>query len=185
MGFVRNLMEAFMASSDTHSSDTSSASSVAISGTDSVITESEPAGAAQCSLTLKQAAARIIQLAHAETSATLQNAFNAAALKKRIIDGEAGEGVKWMEWMEWMIKHVRMSKSQLYALVHIGEADEPAKALDEWRRAANQRSKNRGKKKKEPLSEEHERMISFILAMPPDVVKTEHLNLYQRYPQYR
>ncbi|MCP5411441.1 MAG: hypothetical protein H6924_04810 [Alphaproteobacteria bacterium] len=175
-----------MAHSDINLPHTPTSSMPALAVSDSVITESAADHLVQPALSLEEAAAKIQHSAKAADDRTLRNAIALAALKKRIVNGEAGRDVGWMAWMS---QHIELSVPQLYALVHIGEAKDPCRALEEWRRGNNERSKDRGKRngrrrKAEPLSEPHQQMIKFILSMSPAEVKAEHLRLWKQYPKY-
>ncbi len=138
---------------------------------DSVITES---GAAP---SLEEVAAQIVGLANEENSVVLRSAIMAAQLKRRLKAGEAGEGVKWAEWM---VKHVRISKSHLYALVEIGSASDPVKALERWRCNNRERAKNRISASH--LSDNHLNMLKLVRKLTDDEAKTEYLRLWTRYP---
>lgn len=138
---------------------------------DSVITELNP------ELSLEEIAAMIVVLAHEEDDVVLQNAIYVTELKRRILAGKAGRGVKWMEWM---LKHVDMCKSHLYALVEIGSDDNPPKALERWRRRARERSKRRVISK--DMSENHRNMIKLVCKLTDYEAKQEYLALWQRYP---
>lgn len=175
-----------MAHSDTHLPHISTSSMPALAVSDSVITESAAGHLVQPTLSVEEAAAQIQHSAEATDNRMLRNAIALAALKKRIVNGEAGRNVKWTEWI---CQHVGIKRSYLYALVHIGEAKNPPQALEDWRRGNNNRSKNRGKRnsrrrKAEPPSESHQQMIKFILSMSPAEVKAEHLRLWKQYPKY-
>jgi len=89
-------------------------------------------------LTLQEAADDIVRLAKEADDRTLLAAQKLVALKKRIINGEAGPDVKWMEWL---LRNVKLSSSQLYFLVSIGEAHRPAQALEDYRRMKREKAK--------------------------------------------
>ena len=111
-----------------------------------------------------------------EDDVMLRNALYVTELKKRILAGKAGQGVKWVEWM---MKHVAMCQSHLYALVEIGSDNDPPKALRRWRRANNERSKNRVKV--QDLSDNHINMIKLVRKLTDHEAKTEYLVLWKRY----
>jgi hypothetical protein len=150
---------------------------------DSVITEIPFSVAQQRALSLLDAAAEIAALAKSENDEVLRTALKAAELKKRIVEGEAGAGVKWMAWMT---AHVRMSSSHLYALVSIGSSGHPQKALEDWRRYNRERSQDsRGSptnlSKSSKLSKNHRLMLKLVRKLSDTEAKNEYTALWKRY----
>ncbi len=143
---------------------------------DSVITEL--VNHSHASSSLDDAAHELFIIACAEDDHTLHAAMKAAALKTRLLAGEAGMGVKWMEWMKVRIP---LSTAHLYALVKIGSADNPIKALDDWRRDNRNRSKDRGLAKKSKLSENHRLLMKAISKLSDAQAKDEYVRFYQRH----
>ncbi len=127
-------------------------------------------------LSLQDAAAEIVALAAKSDDRMLSTALKAVALKRRIVEGEAGEGIKWREWMK---REMKMSQSHLYALVQIGSAKDPKQALAKWRRSNNQRSKNRPKDEVH-LSKNHKSLLKLVRNLSDDEA-TNALVMLQKY----
>ena len=70
--------------------------------------------------------------------------------RHRIEKGEAGQ----VKWFEWALDNIHLSKSRLYELQCIAEADDPARELERQRK----RTRNRAKKHREKKSAETGRL---------------------------
>ena len=147
----------------------------------------EPVSGMSQTLPLKEAAAEITALASASDDLTLQAARKTAAVKARLRAGEAGEGVKWMAWMRMEIK---LSESHIYQLIKIGEADNPAAELEEWRRAGRERKKEqRAAKKqqneeKEEMTDNHKTLLSMIPKLSEREATDECTRMRLQYPRF-
>lgn len=142
----------------------------------SVITESESSRTSD--LSLDELAAQIKKLANAENDVVLRSAIAAATLKKRLLNGEAGVGVKWMAWMR---RRVKVSEAHLYALVAIGSASDPKDALREYRRKARERNKKRTITTT-GLSDNHLKLIAIIRTLSDSEAEMEFRQMWSRYP---
>jgi hypothetical protein len=166
-----------------HSTDIITACRNADSVTPQNLTTS-PVVATKSVLSLKEAAKEIKLLARTVDDRILDIAIKAAHLKKRIVEGEAGANVKWMSWMR---RRVRISKPHLYALIHIGEAEDPKTEMEEWRRINREKSKKSRAKKKElaqtqtELSQNHKLMLALIPKLSNREATDEYMKLFDRY----
>ena len=130
---------------------------------------------------LKDVARRIEE--HAKNSD--QHMIDAVMLmreaRRRIEDGEAGE----IAWSKWARANINLSKSRLYELNHISEADDPEAELKRLREQTYERVKRHRKKKAEAARadavraeaphdshEERRILIAWVKKAPIEKVKT-------------
>jgi len=108
------------------------------------------------SQSLEEAAQEVAALAKEADARLLLAATKLVSLKRRIEAGEAGPDAKWMEWLR---VHVRLSESYLYQLVKIGEAKDPKKRLESYRKDSREKAKRYNDRHSESGLSENKRLL--------------------------
>ena len=101
--------------------------------------------------------------------------------RRRVEDGEAGQ----IKWSEWVYTNIKLSKSRLYELNHIAEADNPEAELKRLRKQTSERVRRHRKKKAEATraeavraealrdsDEERRNLIAWARKAPIEKVRT-------------
>ena len=129
----------------------------------------ETTGSGFDDMPLQTMADAIVQHANAADEQLIQAARMLVKLRERIERGEGGGAT----WHEWARKNLKLGRSRVHELEAIGEAEDPAEALEKRRTATRervQRCREAESRRKRALEPDRRILIEFAHEAPIDQV---------------
>jgi len=129
----------------------------------------ETTGSELDDMPLQTMADTIVRHANAADEQLIQAARMLVRLRERIQRGE-GDGLTWHEWAR---KNLKLGRSRVHELEAIGEAEDPAEALEKRRTATRervQRCREAESRRKRALEPDRRILIEFAQEAPIDQV---------------